>query len=29
LQCHKGCGVIMAAYLSGLDEEQETGGEGE
>ena len=23
LRCHKQCGVVLAAYLSGLDEEQE------
>jgi hypothetical protein len=23
LRCHKGCGVVMAAYLGGLDEGQE------
>jgi hypothetical protein len=23
VRCHKGCGVVMAAYLSGLDEKEE------
>jgi hypothetical protein len=23
VRCHQGCGVVMAAYLSGLDEKQE------
>jgi len=23
LRCHKQCGVVMAAYLSGLDETEE------
>jgi hypothetical protein len=22
VRCHKGCGVVMAAYLSGLDEKE-------
>ncbi len=24
VRCHKGCGVVMAAYLSGLDEPERT-----
>jgi len=23
VRCHKGCGVVMAAYLSGLDDPQQ------
>lgn len=27
VRCHRGCGVVMAAYLSGLDESVDEAGE--